>query len=258
MIIKVVLDTNAGVTQAEVDQMIAASKAQMKMLDRVYEKYPITFTTRKSPRAADIELLITRDADTAGALGYHDTKADGTPYIRVFTGDILGNGGSVLGEHGDPALSVSVCFMHEVLETWLDPDCVTWWTWGRRSIAAELCDPVQNDVYFIDVKGDSRVAVSNAILPAWWTPGKPGPFDVMQVLKKPFSVSKGGYAIVATASGVGQVFGDKNGTLRMNTKKLGFRAARALEPVAAIKQGTKETPVSRTAKRLMTLPDATT
>jgi hypothetical protein len=134
-----------------------------------------------------VPLLIVDNPDVANALGYHDVDPRGMPYGRVFVDPVLDNGGSALGDKGDPSLSVSAVLSHEVLEWWYDPACNDWADRGRTSVAKELCDPVEADWYRID-----GVAVSNYVLPAWFNPlDKVGPFDRLGKLTKPVHDDQG-------------------------------------------------------------------
>jgi hypothetical protein len=45
-----------------------------------------------------------------------------------------------------------------------------------------------------------REPVSNFVLPAYFNPWAPGPYDHVGVLKKPFSLDKGGYAVLERAT----------------------------------------------------------
>ena len=71
---------------------------------------------------------------------------------------------------------------------------------GRRTLwSREVCDAVQADVYRI-VAGGRRVAVSNFVLPAFFNPWSAGPYDHLGVLTEPFSIARGGYAVVERAT----------------------------------------------------------
>ena len=64
----------------------------------------------------------------------------------------------------------------------------------RRLWSREVCDPVQENTYAIEA-GGMHVAVSNFVLPAYFNPAAPGPYDHLGVLSKPFTLAKGGYAV---------------------------------------------------------------
>lgn len=75
--------------------------------------------------------------------------------------------------------------------------------WQRDSDGAlwamELCDPVERDGYAVpvDLFGESRdVPVSNFLLPNYFRPLSPPPYDWLGRLSGPFTIAEGGYAIV--------------------------------------------------------------
>ena len=71
---------------------------------------------------------------------------------------------------------------------------------GQRQLwSREVCDPVQANTYQI-VAGGTRVAVSNFVLPAFFNPWAPPPYDHLGILTAPFSIASGGYAIVEHAT----------------------------------------------------------
>ena len=70
---------------------------------------------------------------------------------------------------------------------------------ARLMWAREVCDPVQANTYRIVAKG-LRVPVSNFVLPAFFNPWADGPYDHLGVLTEPFSIAKGGYAILERAT----------------------------------------------------------
>jgi hypothetical protein len=122
------------------------------------------------------------DADTAGALGYHDEDEHGVPYGKVFTKISLQYG------------SVSSVLSHEVIELFLDPPCNRFAIDFNTGVlyAVEGGDPVENDSY--DAGG---IEVSNFIMPAWFdlTPQAGDHFDWLGKLTAPFTMTKGGYLI---------------------------------------------------------------
>jgi len=90
--------------------------------------------------------------------------------------------------------SPSITLSHEVVELignrWVNavaegPDA------RRRMIFYELCDPVEGDIYKIH-----GVEVSNFILPSWFDKNSPGPWDYLEKLETPFSMTPGGYLMV--------------------------------------------------------------
>lgn len=167
------------------------------------------------------------DSDQAGALGWHNLGQGDIVYGRVFVRPVLTHGGNAL----TAPLSVASVLSHEVLETFIDPYCNLYADAdGVRSIAVEVGDPVEGDSYVIPVSG-TPVQVSNFVLPRWFDPAATvGPFDQLNKLKGPFSMTPGGYLIVMQDGAVTQVFGER------------FEQWRATE--------LKASPLSRTARRL--------
>lgn len=147
------------------------------------------------------KVLIFDDADIAGALGYHSDGPDGMPYGRVFV--------KITQKYN---LSVSSVLSHEVLEIMMDPQANYWadnWVEGI-SYALEVADPVESDLYKVEVEGGS-VEVSNFALPAWFDPHPPAgsKFDWLGKLTKPFTMTKGGYVIIRDQVSDRAVFGSQ-------------------------------------------------
>jgi hypothetical protein len=172
---------------------------------------PASFTVATSEAAAPAKskLLVAFDnADQAGALGYHDETPQGVEYARVFAGTTLQyNGGKVL----QGALSVASVFSHEALEMWRDQRCNEWAQASDGTLyAIELGDPVENDGYDITVNLNTRVTVSNFVLPAWFdaTPPAGSKYDYMGRLTRHFSMTSGGYMIKQTGGRISEVFGE--------------------------------------------------
>lgn len=128
-----------------------------------------------------VPVFIEDASDVQGALGYHDIDSNGVPYIKVFTRDSASAG-----------VSLSSVISHEILEVLGDPfvdSCVTIedGKGGATIYAAEVCDPVQADIYTIN-----GVEVSNFVLPSWF--GGPGSkYDHLGKLTAPFTMTSGGY-----------------------------------------------------------------
>lgn len=141
-----------------------------------------------------IPIVIYDDADQAGALGWH-TEELGKFFGRIFVRPVLEAGGDF---YSNPALSVSSVVSHEVLETLIDPTVSDWSARGDGMlIASEIGDPVEADSYPINVQPfDKNVMVSNFVLPAWFdAENTQGPFDKLQKLTAPFSMTPGGYMV---------------------------------------------------------------
>jgi len=136
-----------------------------------------------------VPLVIFDEPDQAGALGYHSITPSGKVYGRVFVKPILDNGGT-LKTGGN---SITCTLSHEALETVGDPYANFWADMdGETEDSLELCDRVEADSY--DMNG---IAVSNFLGPRAFRDG-PGPYDWMRLLKSPFEIRPGGYAIRRT------------------------------------------------------------
>jgi hypothetical protein len=70
-----------------------------------------------------------------------------------------------------------------------------------------MSDPVEEDTFPVD-----GIQMSNFVHPSWFEPFKHPPgtkFDHLGLLKKPFSMTKGGYMIVKRKGKVTQEYGSK-------------------------------------------------
>jgi hypothetical protein len=157
--------------------------------------YPVTLYNTKKPKPGDWLFVYLDDADTAGALGYHDLTKNGVPLSKIFVKTTLQNNEKV---------SVTAC--HELFEMVIDP-IANLWAESRDGVeyAYEMCDPVEADTFLVD-----GIEMSNFVHPAWFEPFKHPAgtkYDHLGLLTKPFSMTKGGYMIVKKNGHVGQVFG---------------------------------------------------
>lgn len=150
---------------------------------------------KSTPDAGDWWCAILKNADQAGALGYHDVTNEGLPLAKVFT--------EVSAQAGAP---ISGVLSHELMEMIADPGANLWGSNpdGSQMIAYEDADPVESDSY----QSSNGTVLSNFVFPAWWeTFRAPGStqFDYMKKLTAPVSMTPGGYEIVASGAQVGQV-----------------------------------------------------
>jgi hypothetical protein len=139
--------------------------------------------------------LVNDIPEAPGALAYHDVGDDGIPYMRIGVHTTLNAGESV-----------SAALSHEVLELLVDPWCATWVFDPTRKalVAREAADPCQQLSYELD-----GVTVSDYVLPGWF--GERGPMDRLGALDKPFTLARGGYAIIMRAGQVTQITADADG-----------------------------------------------
>lgn len=105
---------------------------------------------------------------------------------------------SLVGVKEDPRWSLSAS--HEAFEMAINPRLDRYavgpedWRWPM-----EVCDPVEDHGYRVSVSlfGESReVELSNYVLPAFWEQGSRGPWDHMRMLRGPFDIAEGGYALM--------------------------------------------------------------
>jgi len=155
------------------------------------------------PRSA-YRLWLLDDADTAGALGYHDQDPHGFPYGKVFVNPILDSGGDLMST----ANSISVTVSHESLEMFGDPEVNLWAQMPDGNlIALELGDPVEGDAYPIGING-MPVMVSNFVFPEYFDQNPENTrFDYMKRLSAPYTMTAGGYQIILQGGQVSNVFG---------------------------------------------------
>jgi hypothetical protein len=135
-------------------------------------------------------------AHQAGDYGWHIVDGHGLPYAHVFADPSISAGSDWIT--GPDAISVTAS--HEALEMLADPAANEYSFNGARLMwAREVCDAVQANTYRIDASG-FRVPVSNFVLPAFFNPWADGPYDHLGVLRDPFSLAAGGYAILERAT----------------------------------------------------------
>ena len=149
------------------------------------------------------------DTDHAGVMGYHSQDPNGKVWGRVFVNPVLNNGGTIM----NGTKSVSVVLSHEILETFYNPYINLWSNRGDATfVAVELCDPVENHSYEIDVNG-KPVSVSNFVLESWFDKemASAGKFDYLSILKSPLTLAQGGYNIIfdSITGKMGPVFASK-------------------------------------------------
>ncbi len=156
-----------------------------------------------------------------GVLGWHTEDGTGVHGV-VAAQPVLRQGRRPLtGRY-----SVASVLSHELCETATDPTCGLWADRGDgRLISYESADPVEDAIY--------RVAdcdLSNFVTPAWFDAGaKTGPFDHLNTVHAPFTLSKGGYWVEQHAGRARQVFGEHMPTWRRELKAGRFsRGARRM------------------------------
>lgn len=159
--------------------------------------YPVTLYNTEVAKPSDWQFVYFDDADTAGALGYHDLTHNGQPISKIFVKTTL-----------EVNELVSVTAAHELFEMVIDPLANLWAEApDGTEYAYEMSDPVEEDTFLVD-----GVQMSNFVHPSWFEPFKHPPgtkYDHLGLLKKPFSMTKGGYVIVKKKGKVTQEYGSK-------------------------------------------------
>jgi hypothetical protein len=175
--------------------------------------YPVKLYNAKVPKSSDWQFVYFDDADTAGALGYHDLTQNGQPISKIFVRTTLANN-----------QLVSVTASQELFAMVIDPVANLWAEAADGTeYAYEMSDPVAEDTFLVD-----GIQMSNFVYPSWFEPFMHPPktkFDHLGLLKKPFSMSQGGYVIVKRKGKVTQEYGSKAKERRFaNENRLGRRS----------------------------------
>lgn len=145
----------------------------------------LVFVPQGQPAPAGAwHLLILDNSDQAGALGYHDVTPEDQPLGKVFAKDDL-----------DAGTSWSVTISHELLEMLADPlinltSVVQKSARSGRVYALEDCDAVEDDSFGYKI---DDILVSDFVLPSWFVPGSPAPWDFQKKLSAPLQLLPGGY-----------------------------------------------------------------
>jgi hypothetical protein len=195
-------------TAADVEKMVAACDTQLvRDFCPAYARLPLRarwFADKTAIPKGTPTILVSDVCDDPEALAYHTEGTDG----RI-TG--LVGAQTVLDDSGDlfrGAVSVSGALSHEILETAFDPFCNKWFLMpdGRRLMAGEVCDPVQDQAYDIPTDG-GLVAVSSFVLAPYWddSPPRGAVVDYLGALAGPFTKTPGGYYMVSQGGRVSQV-----------------------------------------------------
>lgn len=159
--------------------------------------YPVKLYNTETARPTDWQFVYFDDADTAGALGYHDLTKDGQPVSKIFVKTTLSD---------KQLVSVTAC--HELFEMVIDPVANLWAEASDGTeYAYEMCDAVEEDTFLVDA-----IQMSNFLYPSWFEPFKHRrgtKYDHLGLLTAPYTMTKGGYEIVKKKGKVSEVFGSK-------------------------------------------------
>lgn len=196
------------------NDMIVAINALQKQLNEVGSVWDFSaqlfyYATRQQSPSENWLVWIGEDIDVEGLAGYHGI--DNTKSTKVITS---GTGGYVIGTNSGKPFGVvkhsdnwTVTLSHELIEMCVNPNIDRFYNnvdangdgVPEERLLAEICDPVQDDVYLID-----GVRVCNYVFPDWYTDsvaiaGKR--YDKMGVIDSPRTLSEGGYASFWWAAG---------------------------------------------------------
>jgi hypothetical protein len=159
--------------------------------------YPLKLYNTKQAKPSDWQFVYFDTADQAGALGYHDLTKNGQPVSKIFVKTTL---------EANELVSVTAC--HELFEMAIDPIANLWAeAEDGTEYAYEMCDAVEEDTFLVD-----GIQMSNFVHPSWFEPFKHPAgtkFDHLGLLKRPFTMTKGGYVITKKNGKVKQVFASK-------------------------------------------------
>jgi hypothetical protein len=222
-----VINQSTLVSNAEINTMCQAIQVQLNL--HVLPAWNMKAATiqfyadaSKVPGYAWVVSMLDNSTQ-AGALGYHSLDSDKVDAF-IFAAPVLQNGGAVMvyTPSNPTQYLVSATLSHEVCEMIGDryangfsvgPTDSS----GYNLYCQELCDPVEDGTYAVPMDG-YQVGVSNFLFPSWFNPeatlAANAPFDYMKVLTAPYTMTAGGYIIVAQMTNENQVttqqkFGEK-------------------------------------------------
>lgn len=197
------LNVSTVVTAAQLTQCVAALQLQAGQDFGSIYGIDVNLPVITDPAVLgpkDWLVVVSDDADQAGALGYHQLTAQGQPLGKVFA--------RTSQQAGD---NWTVTASHELLEMLADP-----WAslicQGADNVlrAFEVCDPVEDDSLGYQLDGGfGPVTVSDFVLPAWFN-SAPGPFDFKGHVTAPLQILPNGY-IGELINGVWTQVTGKNG-----------------------------------------------
>jgi hypothetical protein len=237
-----VVNQSTLVKDADINTMCLAIQKQLDLhmlpaFDMKEGRVAFFEASKKIPNYAWVIRVIDDDTQQEGALGYHEETQDGRIDGYIMAKPILSNGGGVMiFDASDPGqYTVSATLSHEVVEIIGDPYTCTYCDNDRESWCYELCDPVEQIGYGIQV-GNETISVSDFVFPSFFNANAKapvnGPFNYLKSLKTPFTILDGGYAITRRG-GPGtesQTFGPAMPEWRRECKRKAFsRGGRCLD-----------------------------
>jgi hypothetical protein len=202
-----IVNQSHGASQANVLAMVDAVNAQLvEDYAPAWDRAPATVSDQLYARVQDVPsdcaiLLMLPKESVEGAAGHHTETTAGRTTGVVAVDSLLAAGYS-LTEGSD---SISAVLSHECLETCGDPYVNAWAQMASGELdAIELCDRVQAQSYL-----KRGISVSNFLLPHAFDAMAPkgAKFDFLGVLRHPFDVAPGGYAVRMVAGHMHQIGG---------------------------------------------------
>lgn len=179
---------NQSTVVSDSEAAAAASALNYQLRHHFYNAWKIVCGLTFIPKGQTVPngywpMYILDESDVQGALGYHEFATNG-PQAKVFAKTCQRDN-----------VTWTSCASHEALEMTVDPG---------GSLAAlndstgvfytyEVCDAAEEKGYFIQLKGQSKVEVSDFVLPSWFVSDGKGPYNFLNTLKAPFSLLQGGY-----------------------------------------------------------------
>ena len=192
MISIAVVNHSSVVSDAELAAALPDFQAQIS--EDFGPAYGIQAELRIMPRGSQLEpnewqMVVADTSDQAGALGYHERSAIGSPIGYCFAKSTMADGGRW-----------TTCFSHEVLEMLGDPDinCIVRDEVSGRAYAFECCDGPESDAYAYQKAGGTWV--SDFVFRGYWMPNvaPTGPLSFTGAITRPLEILPGGYLSYTT------------------------------------------------------------
>lgn len=204
MSLPVIAITNQSTVLTD-DQVKAVIPALQKQVTDDFRAYwdvdaTLTFLPKTEVLTAGWwQIVIVDDPDQAGALGYHELSAQGTPLGKVFAKLDIENG-----------QSWTCTLSHELLEMLGDPFIDTCKeAVDGKLYALEVSDAVEADELGYQIDG---VLVSDFVTPRWFNSDVAGDrYSFKQNVKSPMELAPGGYI---------SVLDPKRGWIQLNHQRL--------------------------------------
>jgi hypothetical protein len=184
-----ILNKSTLISNASLSRIVAALQVQVNRdFTPIYNVGATLTLTSQDNGMTPIYIVNTVAGAPPGALAWHTVDNQGRPYGIIPMRIVLQAGAA-------PGPTIS----HELLELMADPTTntskVAVWPPNSRlpaNIAYEDCDPVEDDSYSITTPRGAA-GVSNFVLPSWFVPNSQGPWDFLQRLSGPLTMTPGGY-----------------------------------------------------------------